>query len=140
MQPVCGVRDRVLEVGDAERALCMREPDKKKLVSIPLSGKFAKTALAPRKTRAPLLLVLTDGTKCSIRDGGAWGQLKSHPKWYGTYACEKHGVVWSPPKAHHYGIDESAAVWTVRTGPGGGKGKIVVRRIRRVYFVGTASS
>lgn len=120
------------------RVLCLRDPSRKRLVRLRRTGKFAKTGVTRPADRAPLLLVLDDGTRCSIRDGGAWGQLKSHPKWSGTYSCSRHGVVWSPPNAKHYGVDESQASWTVRTASGAGRGRLVTRHVRRAYFVGTA--
>jgi len=122
----------------AHHALCIRDPHSTKLTKLKLMGKFAHTKLAPKKDRAPLRLVLSDGTVCLIRDGGAWGVLKSHPKWYGTYSCDHHGVVWSPPNANHWGVVESHASWTVRTASGAGKGKVVTRHIKRAYFVATA--
>lgn len=123
----------------SQHALCTRNPSSKRLYSIKLMGSFAKTPVVKAKWQAPLVFVLDDGTTCSIRDGGAWGSLKSHPKWAGSYSCAKHGVVWSPPHANHAGINESGATWTVHTGSGGGNGKLTVRGITTAYFVGTAS-
>lgn len=120
------------------RSLCTRDPSKKSLVSIPRTGKFAATSPPRKSRRAPLLIVLEDGTRCSIRDGGAWGSLSSHPTWVGTYSCTRHGIVWSPPNADHYGVNESHASWTVRTSTGSGNGRVVTRHIKRAYFVGTA--
>jgi hypothetical protein len=126
------------ESATPHHALCLRDPQTKVLAKLRLTGGFAPTKRAPKKQRAPLSLVLTDGTVCSIRDGGAWGTLQSHPKWYGTYSCSHHGVVWSPPNADHSGIDESQASWRVRTAPASGKGKkIVTRHVKRAYFVAT---
>jgi hypothetical protein len=121
------------------RTLCMRNPRSRDLYSIRLSGRFRHAAMANRKSRAPLLLVLSDGTLCSIRDGGAWGSLKSRPRWYGSYSCSRHGVVWSPPHAAHWGVVESHRSWTVRTAPFNGR-RLVTRHVRRAFFVGTATS
>jgi hypothetical protein len=106
----------------AHHVLCTRNPSSHRLYRIPLTSSFAKTAVAKPKSRAPLLIVLTDGTRCSIRDGGAWAILKSHPNWSGSYSCTKHGVVWASPHAKHYGINESTASWTVHTGSAAGTG------------------
>jgi hypothetical protein len=124
----------------AHHALCMRNPSSHRLYQISLMGSFAKSPRVKPKLRAPLLIVLTDGTRCSIRDGGAWGTLKVHPTWPGTYSCTKHGDVWSPPNANHNGVNESAASWWVRTASASGKGKLTVRHIKRAYFVGTATA
>jgi hypothetical protein len=123
----------------AHHALCMRNPASHRLYRIPLSGGFATTPVATPAATAPLLLVLADGTRCSIRDGGAWSPLPHHPKWFGTYGCSRHGVVWATEKMKHEGVNESAARWTVHTGSFSGSGKLTVRPVKRAYFVGTAS-
>lgn len=123
----------------AHHALCLRSPRSHTLARVRLSGSFAKTAPAKHRSRAPLMIILADGTTCTIRDGGAWGTLKSHPHWNGSYSCSKHGVVWAAPHASHYGINESSPSWTVHTGPGGGKGSLTVRAVKRAYFVGTTT-
>lgn len=119
--------------------VCMRDPTAKQLVKLPRMGRFAHTKLARHAQRAPLLLMLRDGTRCFIRDGGAWSSLNSHPRWFGTYTCTHHGVVWSPPNAHHLGVNESTSSWTVRTASASGHGQLVTRHIKRAYFVGTAT-
>jgi hypothetical protein len=119
-------------------AICMRNPSSHRLYRIPLSGSFAKAALAKPRLRAPLLLVLGDGTRCSIRDGGAWGQRKGHPNWAGTYSCTRHGIVWAPQNPAHYGVHESTLSWWVYTGAANGKGPLTIRYVAKAYFVGTA--
>ena len=152
-QPSAGAVDRNIEecspsaayaiacwkAATSHHALCTRDPSSHRLYRIALTGRFAKTPVVKAKWRAPLLIVLTDGTRCSIRDGGAWGTLKSHPSWNGTYSCTKHGIVWSAPKAKHEGVDESSSSWSVHTGSAAGTGKLTARHIERAYFVGTAS-
>ena len=117
--------------------LCMQNPTSHRLVRFRRKGAFAKTAPPAAKDTAPLLLELRNGTKCDIRDGGAWGSSKSHPKWVGTYSCT-HGVIWAPENADHAGINESSSTWTVHVGPGNGRGKFHVRAVKLAYFVGTA--
>jgi hypothetical protein len=119
-------------------AVCMRDPSSRRLYRIPLMGSFAKASLAKPARRAPLLLVLSDGTRCSIRDGGAWGQRKGHPNWAGTYSCTRHGIVWAPENAAHNGVHEATSSWWVYTGAAGGRGPLTVRTVATAYFVGTA--
>lgn len=119
------------------RVLCSRDPSSDLVYSLRRSGKFAESGLQPKRLRAPLLLVLSDGTKCSIRDGGAWSQLKAHPDWYGTYYCDRHGAVWSRPNAPHDGVNESRPAWSVHTSPASGDGAVTVRTVAKAYFVGT---
>jgi hypothetical protein len=119
------------------RVLCMRNPRRMHLVRIPRSGPFASTGLAPASERAPLGMTLGNGAYCSIRDGGAWSILKSHPTWFGTYSCDNGGAVWAAPTANHQGINESSASWTVRTAPASGVGTVVLRHVVKAWFVGT---
>lgn len=120
-----------------KRVLCMRDPQSHDVYQMRRSDGFPSSQPPRRSQRAPLLLVLADGARCSIRDGGAWGSLKSHPRWNGSYSCSRHGVVWAAPKDRHYGVDESHPVWTVKTAPFNGR-HVVTRHVRRAYFVGTA--
>jgi hypothetical protein len=122
----------------AHEALCMQNASSHKLSEVKLDGKFAATKAASAYDRAPLYLVLTDGTHCSIRDGGAWGFLKSNPHYTGSYSCSDQSNVWAPPKSGHYGVNESAATWTVRTASESDKGPLVTRDVASAYFVATA--
>lgn len=128
------------KAAQAHQALCIRNPSSHRVYRIGLTSSFAKTAAVKARLRAPLLIVLNDGTRCTIRDGGAWSALKGHPNWFGSYSCTRHGVVWSPPKSTHFGINESSASWTVHTGSATGTGKLTVRHVKRAYFVGTATA
>jgi hypothetical protein len=121
----------------AKHALCMRDPHSHKLARIPRTGKFA-SAKVLHKDRGPLRMVLGNGAVCSIRDGGAWGQLQSHRKWVGTYSCTKGGDVWAPAKAKHQGVNETNPVWTVHTASASGTGAVSVRTVTKAWFVGTA--
>ena len=122
------------------RALCSRDPSSDLVYSLRRTGKFAKTGLVKKRLRAPILLVLKDGTKCGIRIGGAWSTLQAHPDWYGTYYCDRHGAVWSPPHARHNGVHESQPTWTVHTSPSNGDGPVTIRTVTKAYFVGTKSA
>jgi hypothetical protein len=124
----------------AHRVLCIRNPRHKQVVRIPRTGAFAPTALAPALDRAPLGMTLGNGAYCSIRDGGAWSSLHSHPTWSGTYSCTNGSVVWAPPTSHHWGINEIDPSWTVRTAPASGVGSVVIRHVVKAWFVGTASA
>ena len=123
----------------AHHTICMRDPSTHRLYRIPLAGSFAKAPLPKPRLRAPLLLVLADGTRCSIRDGGAWGPLEGHPNWEGTYSCTRHGIVWAPDNAAHFGVHESTSSWWVYTGALSGKGPLTIRYVAKAYFVGTAA-
>jgi hypothetical protein len=126
------------KAAQAGKVLCMRNPRSHKLYLIAREGKFAKTRLASPRDRAPLAFVLTDGSTCQIRDGGAWGQPPHHPNLYGAYSCDRWGAAWLHAKGDrgdsHNGVDESNPSWRIRTG----EKKIIWRHIATAYFVGTA--
>ena len=123
-----------------KHVLCSRDPSSNRVYLIRHTGRFAATRLAPKRNRAPLRLVLGNGTVCLIRDGGAWSSLKAHPRWYGTYSCDSNKeAVWSPQNAPHSGINETRPSWTVHVAPISGNGHVTLRRVRRAYFVGTHS-
>jgi len=123
----------------AHHVLCMQDADKHKLVQFKRVGRFANTPMAKPNNRAPLLIVLTDGTHCKLRIGGAMGPVPHHPNLYAGYYCDRHTAAWEYAKGSHAdahnGIDESDDVWKVRTG----YKHIVWRNIAKAYFVGTAS-
>lgn len=119
------------------QVLCSRDPSSGRVYALPRTGGFAATGLAGKRKRAPLTLVLGNGKRCSIRDGGAWSTLKAHPNWYGAYSCDGNAAVWSSPNATHNGIDESRSTWTVHVGSISGNGPVTIRSVRKAYFVGT---
>ena len=119
----------------AHKVLCMRNPRARKLVRIPRSGPFAPTPLAPASERAPLSMVLSNGTYCSIRDGGAGPSRAGHPHWTATYYCDNGKIIWMRPGAKHLGVFERFPSWTVIEA--GATGLIVARHVLRAWFVGT---
>jgi hypothetical protein len=108
-----------------------------RVAKIKRTGKFAPTAVPAPADTAPLLMVLSDGDHCEIRDGGAWSTRKTNPK-YPTYGCT-HGNVWADSNAPHAGINESRSAWTVELGAADGKGAVHLAHVAKAYFVGTAS-
>ncbi|HWC34671.1 MAG TPA: hypothetical protein VG650_07565 [Mycobacteriales bacterium] len=120
------------------KVLCMRDPSSHKVYKIKRQGKFKNTAIAKPRDRAPLMIVLADGSTCQIRDGGAWPQPKGRPNLYAAYSCAKYGVAWTYAKGRHRdphnGIDESSSTWRIRVG----EKHVVWRKIAKAYFVATA--
>lgn len=120
----------------ATTALCYRNPWLRQVVTIRTTGRLP--ALRPPAQPSPLGLVLSDGTRCSLRDGGAWAHLDGHPEMYGTYACAGSIAVWGGKGLD--GVDRSRALWRVRLAPMTGHGQLHVLTVRTAYFVGTARS
>ena len=83
-------------------------------------------------------MTLSNGTRCTIRDGGAWNGLAGHPGWYGTYYCNQNEAVWG--KGSAYGIDAAHPLWSATTAPFNGNGPLVTRTVTTAYFVGTLAS
>lgn len=112
--------------------LCLRNPRAKQLARIRYTGTF--THVAAPKHPSPQALRLFNGNYCLVRDGGAWGEVKGHPKWFGDYSC-KHGIdVYGRGRD---GIVRSVNPWRVHTVRDLG-GNYVNRRVKIAYYVGTA--
>ncbi len=63
-------------------------------------------------------MVLDDGTRCLLRNGGAWGGRDDG--YVGTYSCGDPGsnlaVLWLPSEGPGTCIDRAMAQWTVKVG------------------------
>jgi hypothetical protein len=113
--------------------LCLRSPFTRLLARIEYTGGFAPLA-APAHP-SPQALVLDDGTRCVVRDGGAWDTVPGHPTWYGQYSCTGGVDVYGPIPD---GIDRTAPLWTVHTVSDANTAVVRSRSVRSAYFVGTA--
>jgi hypothetical protein len=119
-------------------ALCLRDVWQRRLVRIADGGKFPRAAKPT--TPHPMALVLGNGTRCTIRDGGAWPDPTRHPTWAGYYSCAGSQAVWGPTgSSQDDGINRSKPLWTVEVGAISGRGKMTTRHIRTAYYVGMTS-
>lgn len=114
--------------------LCLRDARTQTLVRLRRTGGFGSPTAPHHAT--PEDLDLAGGQQCSIRVGGAWGQLPSHPSWLGFYSCA-HGSVYGPPSGD--GIDRSTPVWTVHVWKSGTRQRVAIRGVATAYYVGTAA-
>lgn len=116
--------------------LCLRNPRKKALVRIRYVGRFRHVRALDKPS--PQALTLFGGTYCEIRDGGAWGSVKGHPKWNGDYSCNNGAAVYGPGRD---GINRSREPWRVHLVRfhSNGTQTIRIREIRLAYYVGTAN-
>lgn len=114
-------------------ALCLRTPFSRVLARIPYTGGFAPL-VAPAHP-SPQALVLDDGTRCVIRDGGAWDTVPGHPTWFGAYSCTGGVDVYGP---NPDGVDRTAPLWTVHTLQDTDTARIRSHTVISAYFVGTA--
>jgi hypothetical protein len=96
--------------------LCVDNPWDKRLHRVTYDGQLSP--VQPTATPDPFALVLDDGTRCLLRNGGAWG---GRPDGYvGGYGCGDTGaspaVLCPASRAAGPCIDRSAPVWTVKVG------------------------
>lgn len=120
----------------ATTAYCYRDPWQRQVVRISTAGRLP--ALRPPTQPSPLGLVLGNGSRCTLRVGGAWASLDSHPDMYGTYSCQGGDVIWGTGRSD--GIDRTSPLWKVRLAPGTGHGTLHEMTVRTAYFVGTAQA
>jgi len=101
--------------------LCVDNPWDKRLHRVTYDGQLPP--VQPTATPEPFALVLDDGTRCVLRNGGAWS---GRPDGYvGGYGCGDSGganpaVLCPENQAAGPCIDRSAPVWAVKVGRLGG--------------------
>jgi hypothetical protein len=93
--------------------LCMNDPWAKELHRI--RARAALPPVNPPDLPRPVAILLDDGTRCRLRNGGAWGYR--YDGLISFYGCAgRPGVdVLAPMNADP--IDRLSPVWTVRVGP-----------------------
>jgi hypothetical protein len=116
--------------------LCLRNPRKKVLVRIHYVGKLHHVRALSKPS--PQALALFNGVYCMIRDGGAWGSVKGHPKWSGTYSCANGTAVYGRGRDGIVRKSEPWRVHLVRFHKNGTQ-TIRTRQVRLAYYVGTAN-
>jgi hypothetical protein len=96
--------------------LCVNNPWDKSLHRVSYDG--ALPPVQPTATPDPFALVLDDGSRCLLRNGGAWGGRADG--YVGVYGCGDQGVnpavLWLPSQGAGTCIDRSSPVWTVKVG------------------------
>lgn len=128
----------------AHHVLCLRDPWSHAVIEMPNAGRLR--ALPPSRHPTPVALQLSDGARCSIRNGGAWGSLKGHPEMWGTYSCRRspqsrdgeETILWG--RNGSFGINTKGQVWTVQESLDGGEsGHTRSVQVRAAYYVGNAA-
>jgi hypothetical protein len=102
--------------------LCVDNPWDKRLHRVTYGGQLPP--VQPTSSPDPFALVLDDGTRCLLRNGGAWGGRDDG--YVGAYGCGASGaslaVLWLPSQGAGAYIDRSALAWTVKIGQVGAPG------------------
>jgi hypothetical protein len=94
--------------------LCVDNPWDQRLHRVAYNGQLPP--VQPPASPEPFALVLDDGTRCLLRNGGAWGGRDDG--YVGAYGCGTRGVnaaVLCLPSDQTC-IDRSGPVWTVKVG------------------------
>ena len=96
--------------------LCLDNPWDKLLHRVSYMGPLPH--VQPNAITDPLALVLDDGTRCELRNGGAWGGRDDG--YVGVYGCgganSDLAVLWLPSQGPGTCVDRSPLAWTVKIG------------------------
>ncbi len=97
--------------------LCVDNPWDKRMHRVGYDGPLPP--VQPNATPDPFALTLDDGTRCLLRNGGAWGGRADGD--VGVYGCGVDGganpaVLWLPTQGAGACIDRSSAAWKVKVG------------------------
>jgi hypothetical protein len=121
--------------------LCLDDPWDKELRRVAYAGPLSQ--VKPTPAPAPFALFLDDGTRCRLRNGGAWGVRDDG--LVGAYGCPNETpavLVPVTPKAGESAVDRSQPLWTVKVGSlGGGEPHLPppqTRTVTTAWFAGTS--
>jgi pimeloyl-ACP methyl ester carboxylesterase len=142
--PTANLSDACFPGDQPHTVLCLTDPWRKVLTRYPLGhldldagglvpDHHALPPVTAPKHPQPFALLLNDGTKCRIRDGGSWSQPTEHPTWFGYYTCDQHQAIWGP---EHNGINRQHKAWTVWAGSA--NGTLHKYHVRHAYYVALA--
>jgi hypothetical protein len=120
--------------------LCVGNPWDKTLHRVAYNGSLPP--VQPTATPDPFALTLDDGTRCRLRNGGAWGSRADG--YVGAYSCgdpyANINVLWLPSQGPGSCLDRSSAVWTVKVGQLGTPGAVFpppqTRAVTTAWFAG----
>lgn len=99
-----------------ESLLCVDDPWSNHVHRVSYAGQLPP--VRPTATPDPFAVVLDDGTRCLLRNGGAWGGRADG--YVGVYGCGDPGsnlaVLWLPSQGAGTCFDRSMPLWTVKVG------------------------
>lgn len=121
--------------------LCVDNPWEHRLHRVAYVGQLPP--VQPTASPDPFALLLDDGTRCLLRNGGSWGGRDDG--YVGAYGCGKDfgsnpAVLCLPSQAQGSCIDRSGAAWTVKVGQLGAPGAHFpppqTRAVTEAWFAG----
>jgi hypothetical protein len=94
--------------------LCLDDPWNKQLHRVAYPGPLPH--VQPPAITDPIALLLDDGSRCRLRNGGAWGGRDDG--FVGVYGCgdSDTAVLWLPSQGPGTCVDRSTPAWTVKVG------------------------
>ncbi len=99
-----------------ESLLCVGDPWSAQLHRVSYAGQLPQ--VQPTATPDPFAVVLDDGTRCLLRNGGSWGGRDDG--YVGVYGCGDPGsnlaVLWLPSAGPGTCFDRASPLWTVQLG------------------------
>lgn len=120
--------------------LCVDNPWEMQMHRVTFDGHLPP--VHPTANPDPFALTLDDGTRCLLRNGGAWGGRADG--YVGVYGCGGTGsdqaVLWLPSQGAGSCIDRSSSAWTVKVGRLGAPDAVLpppaTRAVTAVWFAG----
>lgn len=120
--------------------LCVDNPWDMQLHRVSFDGHLPP--VHPTADPDPFALTLDDGTRCLLRNGGAWGGRADG--YVGVYGCGGPGsdlaVLWLPSQGAGSCIDRSSSAWTVKVGRLGAPDAVLpppaTRAVTAAWFAG----
>ncbi len=123
--------------------LCVDDPWSKRLHRVTYGGQLPH--VQPSAVTDPFALLLDDGTRCLLRNGGAWGARDDG--YVGVYGCgdpsSNLAVLWLPSQGVGTCVDRAMPLWTVKVGPVGSPGEHFpppeIRTVTTAWLAGNAA-
>lgn len=117
--------------------LCVDNPWDMQMHRVTFDGQLPP--VRPTATPDPFALTLDDGTRCLLRNGGAWGGRADG--YTGVYGCGSDlAVLWLPSQGVGSCIDRSSSAWTVKVGRLGSPDAVLpppaTRTVTEAWFAG----
>lgn len=127
-----------------ESLLCVVDPWSSQLHRVSYAGQLPQ--VQPIASPDPFAVVLDDGTRCLIRNGGSWSGRDDG--YEGVYRCGDPGanlaVLWLPSAGPGTCFDRAAPLWTVQVGQLGAPTDHfpppVTRGVATAWFAGNAQA
>ncbi|MEU7143532.1 hypothetical protein ABZ942_29110 [Nocardia sp. NPDC046473] len=130
--PSAAAADSCTTVPTKPTALCLIDPFNNHLTRYATTTVRTGVVHAPQ-TPQPIALILDNGTKCRLRNGGSWSSPEANPTYVGYYFCPGNGfqAIWAPPSGP--AITQQPTGWTVQLGAE--RGPLTQHQVTEAFYV-----